>query len=127
VLRGLLVAACIALPLTACGGGGTPSTSTNRCESRALARLQADVASLRRAAKLPTANRLQGNAAVNRATDRFLHDLALAPIDNKQKNRMIDHAAGALIGACVLCFQALEAARPIPSLRMGETGGSCGS
>jgi hypothetical protein len=127
VLRGLLVAACIALPLTACGGSGTPSTSTNRCESRALARLQVDVAALRRTAKLPTSNRLQGNAAVNRATDRFLHDLALAPIDNKQKNRMIDHAAGALVGACEQCFQALEAARPIPSLRMGETGGNCGS
>ena len=127
MLRGLLVAACIALPLTACGGSGTPSTSTNRCESRALARLQVDVAALRRTAKLPTSNRLQGNAAVNRATDRFLHDLALAPIDNKQKNRMIDHAAGALVGACEQCFQALEAARPIPSLRMGETGGNCGS
>ena len=127
MLRGLLVAACIALPLTACGGSGTPSTSTNRCESRALARLQVDVAALRRTAKLPTSNRLQGNAAVNRATDRFLHDLALAPIDNKQKNRTIDHAAGALIGACEQCFQALEAARPIPSLRMGETGGNCGS
>jgi hypothetical protein len=127
VLRGLLVAACIALPLTACGGSGTPSTSPSRCESRAVARLQADVASLRRAARLPTANRLQGNRAVSRATDRFLHDLALAPIGNKPKNRMIDPAAGALVGACEQCFQALEAARPIPSLRMGETGGGCGS
>jgi hypothetical protein len=127
VLRGLLVAACIALPLTACGGSGTPSTSPNRCESRALARLQADVASLRRAARLPTGNRLKGNAVVNRATDRFLHDLAVATIDNKEKNRMIDHAAGALIGACEQCFQAMEAARPIPNLRMGEAGGGCGS
>jgi len=76
---------------------------------------------------MPTGTRLKGNAVVNRATDRFLHDLAVAPIDNKQKNRMIDHAAGALIGACEQCFQALEAARPIPNLRMGETGGGCAS
>jgi hypothetical protein len=127
VLRGLLAAVCIALPLSACGGSGTPSTSTaTRCSSpkaaHANARLRADVAALRRAARLPTESRLGGNAAINRATDRFLNDLALAPIDNKQRNRLIDHAAGALVGACEQCFQALEAARPIPSIRLGDTG-----
>jgi hypothetical protein len=38
---------------------------------------------------------------------------------------MIDYAAAALVGACEQCFQALEAARPVPSLRLGETGGGC--
>ena len=126
MLRGLLVAACIALSLPACGGSGTPSTSATRCESpraaHALARLRADVVEIRRAAALPAKNRLYGSAAVNRATDRFLHDVALAPIDNKERNRLIDHAAGALVGACQQCFQALEAARPIPSIRLGDSG-----
>jgi hypothetical protein len=89
--------------------------------ARANERLLADVAALKRAARLPTENRLDGNAAINRATDRFLKDVALAPIDNKQRNRLIDHAAGALVGACEQCFQALEAARPIPSIRLGDT------
>jgi hypothetical protein len=114
--------------LSACGGSGTPSTSPTRCENpkaaRALARLNADIAAMKRAAALPTPNTLYGNAAVNRATDRFLKDVALAPIENKQRNRMIDHAAGVLVGACQQCFQALEAARPIPGIRLGERG--CG-
>jgi hypothetical protein len=128
VLRGLLAAVCIALSLSACGGSGTPSTSATRCVSpkaqRALAKIQADIAALKRAAGLPTKDTLYGNAAVNRATDTFLNDVALAPIANKQRNRMIDHAAGVLVGSCQQCFQALEAARPIPSMRLGETG--CG-
>ena len=127
MLRGLLAAVCIALSLPACGGSGTPSTAdTTRCPSpqaaRANARLHADIAALRRAARLPAKNRLAGSAAINRATDRFLNDVALAPIDNKQRNRLIDHAAGALVGACEQCFQALEAARPIPSIRLGDSG-----
>jgi hypothetical protein len=32
---------------------------------------------------------------------------------------MIDHAVGALGGECEQCFQALEAARPIPNIRTG--------
>jgi hypothetical protein len=39
------------------------------------------------------------------------------------KNRFIDHAAAALVGSCELCFQALEASRPIPSI---GHGGRCG-
>jgi hypothetical protein len=117
VLRGLLVAACIALSLPACGESGTPGTSASRCESpKAESRLQADVAALRRAAAA------RDEKALNRATDRFLRDLAVAPIDDKRRNRMIDHAAGALVGACEQCFQALEAARPIPSIRLGDAG-----
>ena len=74
---------------------------------------------MRRAADLPTKNTLLGNAAINRATDRFLNDVSLAHITNLKRNRMIDHAAGTLAGACEQCFQALEAARPIPNIRMG--------
>jgi hypothetical protein len=76
---------------------------------------------MRRAAALPTKNTLDGNAAINHATDKFLNDVELAHITNLARNRMIDHAAGTLAGACEQCFQALEASRPIPNIRMGVT------
>lgn len=79
---------------------------------------------MRRAADLPTKDTLIGNKQINTATDKFLNDVALAKIDNKQRNRMIDHAAGALTGACQQCFQALEASRPVIGIRLGVSG--CG-
>jgi hypothetical protein len=128
VIRGLGLACCVVLCVAACGGARHAATTTappkpTRCVSpKALAKLHRDVAALERAAALPTSSTLLGNAAINRATDRFLNDVSLAPITNLERNRMIDHAAGALGGACQQCFEALEAARPIPSLRMGDTG-----
>jgi hypothetical protein len=125
VVRGLLLLACAVSCLAACGGAGKPAaapTTTRTCPKAAAAeaKLEADVRALRAAARLPTANTLQGNHAVNVATDRFLNDVALAPIGNLERNRMIDHAAGTLAGACEQCFQALEAARPIVNIRLGE-------
>ena len=118
-----MVGACAALCLAACGGAAKPKAAPptqTRCVSpRAIAKLDADIAAMRRAARLPTKNTLLGNAAINRATDRFLNDVALAHITNLKRNRMIDHAAGTLAGACEQCFQALEAARPIPNIRLG--------
>jgi hypothetical protein len=84
-----------------------------------VADVEADIAAVRHAASLPTKNTFLGSAAINRATDTFLRDVALAHITNLQRNRLIDHAAGALAGRCEQCFQALEAARPIPSVRAG--------
>jgi hypothetical protein len=75
---------------------------------------------MRRAARTPTKDTLQGNRAINVATDRFLNDVALAPIGNLKRNRLIDHAMGTLSGACEQCFQALEAARPVVNIRLGE-------
>lgn len=94
-----------------------------RASARWRARLRRDVAAIRRAARLETRDTLKGNAAVNAATDRFLLDVAKAPVDLLVKNRFIDHAAGALVGSCEQCFQALEASRPIPSI---GHGGRCG-
>jgi hypothetical protein len=123
VSRGFAVLACAALGLAACGGAKHAATPAKPCKAptKALVRLQADIAALRAAARLPTTNTLQGNHAVNVATDRFLHDVALAPIGNLRRNRLIDHAMGTLAGACEQCFQALEAARPIENIRRGET------
>jgi hypothetical protein len=123
-----------ALALAGCGGGSTSRpaaratpAAAKSCETaaaaRARARLRKDVAAIRRAARLKTSDTLRGNEAVNTATDRFLLDLARAPIALLEKNRMIDHAAGALAGACEQCFQALEAGRPIPAI---AHGGRCG-
>jgi hypothetical protein len=132
----LLVAAA-----AGCGGSGSPprtsATATHaqsatrtsaaqtcaaRAKARALKKLDADLAALRRAAAHPGKDTLAGNAAVNRATDRFLTDVNTAPIDNLARNRMIDHAAAALLGACEQCFQALEAERPIPAIEQGDRG-----
>jgi hypothetical protein len=116
VLRALILTACAVLCLAACGGSAKPKaappTTTKQCVSpQALAKLNADIAAIRRA---------RGKtAATNRTTDRFLLDVATAPVANLTRNRMIDHAVGALGGECEQCFQALEAARPIPNIRTG--------
>jgi hypothetical protein len=132
VLRGIaIVALCFAA--AGCGGGKHASTATTAAtapagscvNAKAMAKLNADVAAIKHASRLPTTNRLLGNAPINRATDRFLYDLAVAKIDFKRKNRLIDLAAGSLANQCEQCFQAFEAARPIPGLRYGETG--CGA
>ena len=122
MLRALVVGTCAILSLGACGAAQPKAKApvTTRCVSpKAIAKLDADIAAMRRAAALPTKNTLLGNAAINRATDRFLNDVSLAHITNLKRNRLIDHAAGTLAGACEQCFQALEAARPIPNIRMG--------
>ena len=131
------VAAVVLLSLVAagCGGGSkrstappttTPTTTVGSCvNAKAMTKLHADIASIKRASNLPTHNRLDGNPAINKATDRFLLDVALAKIDLKRKNRLIDLAAGSLANQCEQCFQALEAGRPTISLRYGETG--CGA
>jgi hypothetical protein len=115
VPRALVLACCAVLCLAACGGSAKPiavAPKTKQCVSlKAVAKLDADIAALRRA---------RGNdAATNRGTDRFLLDVATAPVTNLLRNRMIDHAVGALGGGCEQCFQALEAARPIPNIRKG--------
>jgi len=123
VLRGLVVLACAVLCLAACGSGRKAAQPADRIcpdTSEALTKLQSDIAAMRKAARLPTQNTLEGNHAVNVATDRFLNDVALAPVGNLKRNRLIDHAAGTLSGACEQCFQALEASRPVINIRLGE-------
>jgi hypothetical protein len=85
----------------------------------ALAVLNADIAAIRKAS-LTTP---EDSPQINRATDRFINDVSTLPIGNLKRNRLIDHAMGALHGQCESCFQALEAGRPIPSIRYGS--GSC--
>ena len=116
------------LAVAGCGGRTTPRAvqhmrQAKPCETpastRARAKLRADVAAIRRAADLKTSDTLKGNAAVSAATDRFLLDVEQAPIPLVEQNTFINKAAAALVGACEQCFQALEAARPIPAIAHG--------
>jgi hypothetical protein len=120
VLRGLVLGLCVAL-LAGCGG-----TTKHGCrspqEQKALARLNADLTAIRKAAKLPVTDSLKGGPEINDATDRFLLHVETAPLDNLQRNRLIDHAAALLLGSCTQCFQALEAERPIVSIAHGDQG-----
>jgi hypothetical protein len=123
VPRRLALIACAVCCLAACGSTkhtAAPPQKVCPKATKALATLEADIAAMRRAARTPTKDTLQGNHAINIATDRFLTDVALAPIDNLKRNRLIDHAMGTLSGACEQCFQALEAARPVVNIRLGE-------
>jgi hypothetical protein len=129
--RTSILLAGLVLCLAACGSGSHHSaarTTTRSCTdpraARDLARLRADVAAIRIAARKPTKNTLDGNPAVNHATDRFLADEGRAHVSLLAKNRFIDHAAAALVGSCQQCFQALEAGRPIPAI---SHAGACGS
>jgi hypothetical protein len=122
VIRSVAIIGCAVLCLTACGAmkqkvvSLTPTTT--KCASvKADAKLRADIAAMHRAAQLPTKNTLLGDPAINHATDRFLNDVEVLHVSNLDRNRMIDHAIGTLGGTCEQCFQALEAARPIPNLR----------
>jgi hypothetical protein len=124
MLRGFVLLACAVLCLAACGSAkqaaAPPPKKLCPKATRALARLQTDIAAMREAARTPTKDTLQGNHAINVATDRFLNDVALAPIGNLKRNRLIDHAMGTLSGSCEQCFQALEAARPVVGIRLGD-------
>jgi len=124
-LLGLTLVAAAAVALAGCGGSKhAQSSACAQRQARAVRVLNADLVALRRAADRPTKDTLKGNAATSRATDRFLLDLAKSPLDNLARNRMIDHAAAAVAASCQQCFQALEAARPIPAIAHGARG-SC--
>jgi methylphosphotriester-DNA--protein-cysteine methyltransferase len=134
-LAALFVAVLAAL--TACGSGArttaetTTARAAKRCKDeaaadRAVAVLKEDVAAIRRAAQHPAKDTLKGSRDVNAATDKFLYDVATAPVDLLVKNRFIDRAASALQGTCQQCFQALEAERPIPSIAQHGPGAGCG-
>ena len=129
LLRGLLA---LALCAAAAGCGGSPpgSSSTQirpvaqpkrQCQGSKLAAkrerqrksLQADLRRLRAAAATVKGYTQTGNAAINNAVDRFLLDVAKESLPIHERSRFIDHAAAVVAPRCYLCFQALEANRPI--------------
>jgi cytochrome c556 len=124
VVRAAVLIAVAALAFAACGSA-TPAarTTATKCAAtaKALKKIDRDLVALRAAYELPVSNKLLGNKAINVATDRFLNDVALAPISNLQRNRLIDHAMAAVGTHCEQCFQAFEAARPIPAIKAGDS------
>jgi hypothetical protein len=122
VVKALPAILAAALILAGCGSHTSGTACTSPKARKALTRLESDLIAIKRAAALPAPDTLKGNAAINRATDRFLLHVETAPIDNLKRNRLIDHAAAFLVGNCEQCFQALEAARPIVSIAHGDRG-----
>jgi hypothetical protein len=108
----------LAATLAACGSTrhAAPTPPPNPRLQRDLARSQADLAALRKLTAPVTRSSLMGTPAIQKATGRFLEDLETSTIPLIRRNRLIDHAAAAVSGACGQCFQMLEAARPIPEL-----------
>ena len=124
MLRGLALLVCAVLCLAACGSAKQAAAPPpKKLCPKATGLSPGSRRTSQRCGKppdTPTKDTLQGNHAINVATDRFLNDVALAPIGNLKRNRLIDHAMGTLSGSCEQCFQALEAARPVINIRLGE-------
>jgi hypothetical protein len=111
----LLLVGTLALP--ACGSTSrSAAPPPNPRLQRDLARIDADLARLRKLTAPVTRSSLMGTPAIQKATGRFLEDLESSTIPLIKRNRLIDHAAASVSGACQQCFQMLEAARPIPEL-----------
>jgi hypothetical protein len=90
-----------------CDGLSKPKQALER---RAL---QRDLAALRRAIATMKTYAQDGNAAVNEALDRFMLDIANEALPVFDRSRIIDRAAAIVAPLCYLCFQALEANRPV--------------
>ena len=88
---------------------------SNKAAKRELQRqkLTADLRRLRVAAATVKRYTQNGNAAINRAVDRFELDVAEEFIPVQERSRFIDKAAALVGSRCYLCFQALEANRPL--------------
>jgi hypothetical protein len=83
---------------------------------RDYARLYADVRAMTAEAAKVHRGSLLGTRGLRRTTSRFIEDLERSALGPKARNRMIDHAAGAVATSCEQCFQMLEAIRPIPQI-----------
>jgi hypothetical protein len=75
--------------------------------------LERDLRDLRAATATVKGYTQNGNAALNRALDRFQLDIKKEALPVKERSRFIDLAAAIVAPRCYLCFQALEANRPI--------------
>jgi hypothetical protein len=129
-LKKRVLAASIVLVLAGCAGSKNAdvartvaATTTARVRTplvRALIRdyktLGIDVRAMRGAALKVHGQSLKGTLALRRTTGAFIDDLDRSHLSLKAKNRMIDHAAGAVATTCGQCFQQLEAMRPIPQI-----------
>jgi hypothetical protein len=98
----------VAKPNRHCDGS---KLTANRQRQRR--QLTADLSRLRSAAATLKRRTERGNPAINRALDRFMLDIAGESLPVHERSRFIDRAAAIVAPRCYLCFQALEANRPI--------------
>jgi ABC-type uncharacterized transport system auxiliary subunit len=115
-MQRLAVLALCAFVLAGCGGHTTsrPSNNVLLSRERQEAQLFRDIGAIRTEARDTETRSLKGTPALRRLTGRFIDDYnRSSAIPRLRKNRMIDHAVGALAGTCDQCFQQLEAMRPI--------------
>ncbi len=91
-------------------------TPAVRALIRDYKKLGVDVSAMRAAALEVHRQTLKGTPTLRRTTGAFIGDLEQSHLTLKAKNRMIDHAAGAVATSCDQCFQQLEAVRPIPQI-----------
>ena len=75
--------------------------------------LERDLRELRTAAATVKGHTENGNAALRAAIDKFALDIKKEALPVKKRSRYIDFAAAIVAPKCYLCFQALEANRPI--------------
>ena len=97
-----------------------PKVSKRNCKGLSPAKqavqrraLERDLRALRAAAKTVKGYTQNGNAELNRALDKFQLDIKQEALPVKKRSRFIDLAAAIVSPKCYLCFQALEANRPI--------------
>jgi len=135
-LVGFVAIACACCAAAGCGGSrdepnaiGTtyavetvevqPTTTLN-CKGESPAKqkaqrlaLEQDLQQLRTAAATVKGHTENGNAQLNAAIDQFALDIKKEALPVKKRSRFIDLAAATVAPKCYLCFQALEANRPI--------------
>ena len=137
--RGLVALVAIAFACGAAGCGGSSSDVPNaigttysvetvevqsptrlNCKGKSPAKqkaqrvvLERDLRELRTAAATVKEHTENGNAALRAAIDKFALDIKKEALPVKKRSRYIDFAAAIVSPKCYLCFQALEANRPI--------------
>jgi hypothetical protein len=125
----VLLAAAACTFVAACGGDNSSApthtvTQTPRhcsgsrvaAERRAQRRtLSRDLVALRRAAATVKGHTENGNAKLDVALDRFSLDVADETLSAHERSDYINRGAAIVAPKCFLCFQTLEAQRPIAS------------
>ena len=91
------------------GEGAAASTDSDA----ATALLHRDVARMRAAAAPVAHKTLTGTPLVMAETTRFLDDIDAPSLTRRARARLVDHAAAAVVGVCVRCFEMLQAVRPM--------------
>jgi hypothetical protein len=134
VFPSALLVAVLAVVAAGCGGGrhaAAPATTASTtaaapppkvckhtpAQHRAVAKSLRDIRRLRQIEKPLHTFTQRGTPAQEEVTDTFLLDSGNLPVNTRAH---LLHLAKAAVGLCGLCFNALEAAEPVVSGRLGR-------